>query len=274
MLRRELDARYTPDEQGFGPSVAYGPINRHGRRTKLISLAPRFAAAMARDADESTPIYVGTALDGGRRWWRFRGEFYSTAEDLQPEDVRALALERENKKKLRLAKARSLAVMADAVDRAGKRETIPAEIKQFVWERDHQKCVECGSTTLLQFDHNIPLSVGGSNEASNLQLLCRDCNLRKGAVLGGESVAADQRVPRSAALPVPPAPVYLQPETEFDPFSDVTAQLEAARERAKVEKLVDCPSCGTRNRLKRGVSGDQACGGCSVILWRGPLPLL
>jgi len=32
----------------------------------------------------------------------------------------------------------------------------------------------------VQYDHIVPLENGGLNDISNLQLLCADCNLRKG----------------------------------------------------------------------------------------------
>ncbi|MFC6617956.1 HNH endonuclease [Deinococcus radiophilus] len=58
--------------------------------------------------------------------------------------------------------------------------SIPQAVKLEVWHRDHGKCVECGDTNYLEFDHVIPHSKGGATSVGNLQLLCRRCNLAKG----------------------------------------------------------------------------------------------
>jgi hypothetical protein len=57
---------------------------------------------------------------------------------------------------------------------------IPSEVKRAVWKRDRGKCVTCGATDNLHFDHVIPYSKGGSSlVAENIQLLCLRHNLSK-----------------------------------------------------------------------------------------------
>lgn len=46
-------------------------------------------------------------------------------------------------------------------------------------ERDGEDCAMCGSTENLSIDHDVPVSKGGSNELSNLVILCKSCNSRK-----------------------------------------------------------------------------------------------
>jgi len=57
---------------------------------------------------------------------------------------------------------------------------IPTAVKQSVWKRDKGRCVMCGRTDNLHFDHIIPYSKGGSSlVAENIQLLCARHNLAK-----------------------------------------------------------------------------------------------
>jgi hypothetical protein len=59
---------------------------------------------------------------------------------------------------------------------------IPSEIKKEVWKRDKGRCVICGGTENLHFDHDLPFSKGGtSTSAKNVRLLCMQHNLAKAA---------------------------------------------------------------------------------------------
>lgn len=58
--------------------------------------------------------------------------------------------------------------------------TIPQHVKTAVWQRDSGRCRQCGSGSYLEFDHVIPLALGGATSEGNLQLLCRGCNSQKG----------------------------------------------------------------------------------------------
>ena len=63
-----------------------------------------------------------------------------------------------------------------------RRRMIPTEVKIAVWNRDGGKCVVCGSRENLHFDHIIPFSRGGSSlTAENVQLMCAQHNMSKGA---------------------------------------------------------------------------------------------
>jgi hypothetical protein len=57
---------------------------------------------------------------------------------------------------------------------------IPSAVKLEVWKRDNGRCVECGATDELHFDHILPFSKGGTSlKAENVQLMCARHNLAK-----------------------------------------------------------------------------------------------
>lgn len=59
---------------------------------------------------------------------------------------------------------------------------IPSEVKKEVWKRDNGRCVLCGDTKNLHFDHELPFSKGGTSiSAKNVRLLCMKHNLQKSA---------------------------------------------------------------------------------------------
>jgi hypothetical protein len=72
------------------------------------------------------------------------------------------------------------------IDEAPERR-IPGWVQQEVYKRDRGRCVVCGATTDLHFDHILPFSKGGSSrDPANIQLLCARHNLEKRDRVGGE----------------------------------------------------------------------------------------
>ncbi len=57
---------------------------------------------------------------------------------------------------------------------------IPKSVKVAVWKRDNGKCVLCGTTENLYFDHDLPFSKSGSSiTEKNVRILCNKCILKK-----------------------------------------------------------------------------------------------
>lgn len=188
MIRKERNAEvfYFPARDDGGDEGRVARLSLYGHRGRLATFEigkwqGEAAEDLMRDA-EKEPIPAGEAE--GKLWWLYKQVLYSTGEDdLLPGDVKALIEEQENKKKLKIARAKTVAAMADNLDRKGKRESIPKEVKVAVWQRDQGICVQCGSRENLEFDHIVPVARGGSNTERNIQLLCADCNREKGASL-------------------------------------------------------------------------------------------
>jgi hypothetical protein len=65
-----------------------------------------------------------------------------------------------------------------------QRWPIPAGVRFDVLKRDGYKCRICGRTAAegarLEIDHVVPVARGGTNELTNLQVLCHTCNRGKG----------------------------------------------------------------------------------------------
>jgi HNH endonuclease len=93
------------------------------------------------------------------------------------------AIEAERRRASDVARARSI-LGTDAAGSGGRRQPIPRETRLAVFNRDGGRCAECGSNFDIQYDHIIPVAMGGSSTVENLQILCADCNRRKGPTLG------------------------------------------------------------------------------------------
>jgi hypothetical protein len=63
-----------------------------------------------------------------------------------------------------------------------------------VLKRDNHTCRYCGGVApdaILTVDHVLPISLGGSDDPTNLVAACRDCNMGKASTSPTEEVVAD-----------------------------------------------------------------------------------
>ena len=64
------------------------------------------------------------------------------------------------------------------------------EQRERVFMRDGRMCQLCGTDEgEMHIDHIIPRKVGGDHSLDNLRVLCKSCNLRKGALNEGVFLA-------------------------------------------------------------------------------------
>jgi hypothetical protein len=143
----------------------------------LRAIKPLSANDFWRMMEEQKLSPVMVYKKGQNTWWMFQGNFYCEDEGHSAEEIQSRILPGEISDGNR---TRILAGRNSEKTKSVRRESISDEVKMYVWRRDEGKCVKCGSQRNLEFDHIIPLSLGGSNTARNIQLLCQVCNRAKG----------------------------------------------------------------------------------------------
>ena len=97
-----------------------------------------------------------------------------------------------------------------------ERRAWPRGLKQQLMRRQNSRCAYCGNRFSVQYfdiDHMVPAAIGGSNDASNLQVLCGPCNRRKGDQTDQEFRRRYARLVPQRRLTPPRRPV---PQREFD----------------------------------------------------------
>jgi hypothetical protein len=111
-------------------------------------------------------------------------------EDLEQEEREAIRLKILEKQRIKELEKQIKSEMIDkgiiSNSKSERREPIPQDIQDRVWNRDGGQCVKCGSKENLEFDHIIPFSKGGATSYRNLQLLCENCNRSKSNKIGTE----------------------------------------------------------------------------------------
>lgn len=132
------------------------------------------------DRHESIAKHLIT-VEGKGALVRFEENWYWADMDLSIDDVGALLKAKKLRKQQTVQRAKSIASLEQPPSAGVRRGAIPEDLKLLVWERDRGTCTKCGSRTELQFDHIIPVALGGATSEANLQVLCGGCNRAKGS---------------------------------------------------------------------------------------------
>lgn len=181
MLRRVENAEiyYKRSLLGLCLGRKYRTMLQLGRKEHLLPgrVHPDAFRAM-KDSTGHEPVRF--AKIGDRQYWLYQSRWHWDSDDLSAADVLALLTTRELRKTDTLRRAQSFSA-AGTLPIPGQRTGIPADVRAFVFRRDGGACQDCGSQQELQFDHVIPVSLGGASTAENVQLLCGPCNRRKSA---------------------------------------------------------------------------------------------
>lgn len=112
------------------------------------------------------------------------------------------------------------------------RVAFPRELKERLHEKQERRCMYCGvqgGTSKFQIDHMDPVVRGGSNEESNLQLLCGSCNLRKGIQTDQEFRKRYHQLLPATRAPTPKPPQQRIQQSEFSALTRKTVEGEDVR---------------------------------------------
>ena len=114
-----------------------------------------------------------------------------------------------------------------------RRKSFSVALKRELHKKQGGKCMYCGrkpGIDLMDVDHKNPMAKGGSDQKRNLQLLCRSCNIRKGATTDRQfrtkfkSIGVPQtQVPPTTAIP----------QSKFAAVAKTTASKKARQSRTR-----------------------------------------
>ena len=164
-------------------------IDAKGYEDSLGSLYNRTAEWVG---SESTPIHINFDSENERKFmsgvlkckiqgklFLYKNHFFEVTDPCDAEGGRLMLIDYVNKLNRKIEYLRSRPAEKDTKPDLKSRKPIPQDVKIEVWRRDEGKCVACNSVVNLEYDHIIPVSLGGSSTTRNIQLLCEVCNRAK-----------------------------------------------------------------------------------------------
>jgi HNH endonuclease len=130
-------------------------------------------SALQRD----TPVRV--TAKSGRRWWWYRDRFWWVDGRLSAREIETTVLTLDLESHCRREAFEQAKAGLVGRNGASAEDALPDAVRREVWIRDRGRCVDCGIDSGLAFDHVLPVAVGGADTVPNLELRCRQCQLRR-----------------------------------------------------------------------------------------------
>lgn len=158
----KLLAEWFWTDRWIGSSAFLLPIEPRGLYREMLTQAWRRGGSLPNDPIAIQRAVGCTASEWRRCWpqieryWRIDGDSLAPVDD-------------------------DIGGSKPIAGQAPGRPHIPLEIRRAVFERDKYACMFCGAEQRLELDHIQPFCRGGPDTFENLRILCKTCNVRRGA---------------------------------------------------------------------------------------------
>jgi len=174
---------------GPGPGPAVQPVELGATAASLVPKPARRDAAEPLTADLSR-LHITVSRRFLEKLQAARAALSHSRPSLRAEDILEagldLVLKRDAKRKGLVQKPRKESPSKEDQGEEPRKQNppgkshVPAAVKRQVWTRDGGRCQwplesggVCDSTLRVEFDHRVPLALGGASTVDNVWLLCR-----------------------------------------------------------------------------------------------------
>jgi hypothetical protein len=160
----KLLAEWFWTDRWMGSSAFLLPLEPRGLYREMLTQAWRGGARLPLD-HEAIRRAIGATAEEWARAWPFVSTYWREADGV-------------------LVPCDDLGGSLPLPGQTGHRPHIPLATRRAVFDRDGRACGFCGRGDALELDHVIPFSRGGPDTVANLRVLCKPCNMGRGAPCG------------------------------------------------------------------------------------------
>ncbi len=179
-LKKALEWVADHETRGGKPQTAVGYMSMHQHDPNAVPLWTYFQNVLHWAISTFNPKKFKKIMKG-LDWAKFYDEYHEQALDIKGMESRVVELIGDDE----IQKQQGIIPYVLTGDEHYlDLRSFPDKIKLAAWERQHHKCAICGKEFDIAFmegDHITPWCEGGRTTIDNCQMLCRECNRRKGS---------------------------------------------------------------------------------------------